>query len=1079
MRARPFVAQHDSGEGDPHDAVMSGARALEVRLGRTPPARVLAVAAFGAFLAFLDATVVNVAFPNIRESFPHSSVSALSWVLNAYNIVFASFLIVCGRLTDLLGRRRMFALGTIVFTLSSVACAAAGSLDLLVLFRVVQAIGAALLVPASLAVVVEAFPEDRRSHAVGLWGASAALAAGLGPPIGGALVELGGWRLAFLVNLPIGVLAVVGIRRTLVESRAPGRRRLPDVRGAALLAAGLTSLTLAIVQGNDWGWSSVRVLAGFVVGAVLLAGFLLSSRAHPQPLLDPALLGIRSFSVGNVLTVVAGMGFYAYLLTNILWLKYVWGYSIFDAGLALVPGALVAAVVAGLLGDVAQKIGYRYVVIPGALVWAAAYLWYARIVDPTPAFLTQWLPGQVLSGLGVGATLPILGSAALAAVPGGRFATASAVVSSARQLGGALGIAILVVIIGTPTPANTVDVLRNGWIFCAACFAVTAVGAVLLRDRGSGQATEAERPRLIDVHVPAQRAGEDALAETLLPARHAAGETFFDRLPDAVRLQIEAHGTRVHLAAGEVLFRRGDDADAMFLVQSGRLEVLVDDVAVRELGPGAELGELALLTGGRRTAGVRARRDSVLLSLSRAQFMATLAGSSTAALAVATALAETLATARPPEPTGGGPARVIGVVGVRYGDPVGAVGHALADRLARYHDVLVSGGLTPHELAAAEQVHDRVVLVADGDDDEWRRSCLRQSDRVVVVADASRPAPTTWDGPAQTDLVLVGEPGAAALRAWSEVMRPWQIVTTRAPAYEMGGLVAALAGRSLGLVLAGGGARAMAHVGVIRELEEAGFEVHRVAGTSLGSVVAAVHALGVDGATLEQVHHDAFVRGNPIGDYTFPSRALTKGRRTPEFLRHYLGTDTLIEALPRQFRCVSVDLTARDLVVHRSGLLWEATAASARLPILTPPLRVEDRLLIDGCVLDNLPVGTLLERDEGPLVAVNIGSGDRAPSASGPRMPGLGETLLRLMTIGGQGTAQRARERGAYVITPPSLGVGMMEFHQLDRMVEAGRMAARALLDATGGDLFSSPELLEGADSRDVVATHLQDAGQP
>jgi predicted acylesterase/phospholipase RssA len=191
-------------------------------------------------------------------------------------------------------------------------------------------------------------------------------------------------------------------------------------------------------------------------------------------------------------------------------------------------------------------------------------------------------------------------------------------------------------------------------------------------------------------------------------------------------------------------------------------------------------------------------------------------------------------------------------------------------------------------------------------------------------------------------------------------------------------------------------------------------------------------------------------------------------------LRRYLGSDTLIESLPRLFRCVSVDLTARDVVVHRDGLLWEAVAASARLPILTPPLLHDGKLLVDGTVLDNLPVGTLLERDEGPIVAVNIGSGDRpSPSGGAPRIPGLGDTLLRLMTLGGQGTAQRARAQGAFVITPPSLGVGMLEFHQLDRMVEAGRMAARALLEATGGDL-NSPQLRSAtSDPADVEEPRL------
>src|SRR5215212_3588420 len=250
------------------------------RTGRVTEGRVLLVAAFGAFLAFLDATIVNVAFPSIRESFPGTSIGELSWVLNAYNIVFAAFLIVCGRLADLLGRRRTFVLGVLVFTVASALCGAAPTVGLLVVARVVQALGAALLVPASLALVVEAFPEERRAHAIGLWGATAAVAAGLGPPLGGVLVELGGWRWAFLVNLPFGLAALVAARRQLVESRAPGVRRLPDLRGAILLVAALGALNLGIVKGSDWGWGSVEVLGAFVATAVLLALFVVSSRAH-------------------------------------------------------------------------------------------------------------------------------------------------------------------------------------------------------------------------------------------------------------------------------------------------------------------------------------------------------------------------------------------------------------------------------------------------------------------------------------------------------------------------------------------------------------------------------------------------------------------------------------------------------------------------------------------------------------------------------------------------------------------------------------------------------------------------------
>ncbi len=231
---------------------MTGNR--QSRVPRIPG--LLLVASFGAFLAFLDATIVNVAFPSIRASFPGTTIGNLSWVLNAYNIVFAAFLIVCGRLTDLLGRRRAFVTGVVVFTVSSVLCGAAPSVGFLVAARVVQALGAALLVPASLALVVEAFPEERRAHAIGLWGATAAVAAGLGPPLGGALVELGGWRWAFFVNIPFGVAAAWVAHRELVESRAPGRRRLPDLRGAALMAAALGALNLGIVKGSDWGWTA-------------------------------------------------------------------------------------------------------------------------------------------------------------------------------------------------------------------------------------------------------------------------------------------------------------------------------------------------------------------------------------------------------------------------------------------------------------------------------------------------------------------------------------------------------------------------------------------------------------------------------------------------------------------------------------------------------------------------------------------------------------------------------------------------------------------------------------------------------
>ena len=1028
-----------------------------VRRGRVTERRVLLVASFGAFLAFLDATIVNVAFPSIRASFPTASISELSWVLNAYNIVFAAFLIVFGRVADLIGRRRAFVTGVVVFTVASVACGLASSVPLLVAARGVQALGAAMLVPASLALVVEAFDPAHRTHAVGLWGASAAVAAGLGPPIGGALVEAGSWRWAFYVNVPFGVVALLAARSQLVESRAPGRRRMPDVRGALLLAAALAALTLGLVQGNEWGWTSTKVVASLAGSVLLTVGFVASSRAHRSPLLDPALLRIRPFLVGNLVTVLGGAGFYAYLLTNILFLRYVWGYSVLTAGLALVPGALVAAVAAAVLGPVAQRHGYRWVVVPGALVWMLAYVWYYARVGPQPDFLGQWLPGQVLSGLGVGATLPVVGSAALAAVPGGRYATASAVVSSARQVGGVLGIALLVIIIGTPTPATAATDIPHGWLLSIAVFAGAALVALGLGPVRPHPETAVDDGSPGGIDLPAPRPEPAVGGLSAVP--------FLARLDPATQAALESAAQVVTLPAGELLFRAGDEADALYVVRAGRLEVLADGAVVRSLGPGAAVGELALLSGGVRSADVRARRDCTLLALPRATFDRVLAEHPTAPAAIAAVLAEQLAAQVPVTPDSRRRPRpaVVAVVGAGAGAPVEAVAEALAALLGRHVKVALPGRIAADGLARAEADHERVVLVADetaDHDGQWRRFCLRQADQVVLVARTGTEPSADGVGPG-AELVLVGShPPDDEVTAWAEAVDPWRV--TIAPSLHNGALVGLadrLAGRSVGLVLAGGGARAFAHLGVLVELEAAGVRVDRVAGTSIGAIVAGVYATGMDAAGTVEAHYEEFVRHRPFSDYTLPRHSVARGHRARAGLARQLG-DRRIEALPRQFRCVSTDLGNRRPYVHTRGPLVPAVAASFSLPGLFPPAQLDGRLLVDGGLLDNLPVGTLTERDEGPVVAVNISMGGNGPRPAGPpdgqrspRVPALGETLLRSIMIGSRGAVDAARSMGAFVITPPTLGVGLLEFHQLDRMVEAGRIATRELLDRVGNDL--------------------------
>jgi len=1038
------------------------------RTGRVTEGRVLLVSAFGAFLAFLDATIVNVAFPSIRESFPGTSIGELSWVLNAYNIVFAAFLIVCGRLADLLGRRRTFVLGVLVFTVASALCGAAPSVGLLVAARVVQALGAAMLVPASLALVVEAFSEERRTHAIGLWGATAAVAAGLGPPIGGALVELGGWRWAFYVNIPFGIAAVLVARSQLVESRAPGRRRMPDLVGAALLAAALAALTLGIVKGNDWGWTSAALIASMIAAVVLGALFVVSSRRARSPLLDPTLLRIPSFTVANVATAVAGLGFYAYLLTNILWLQYVWGYSVLRAGLALVPGALVAAVVAAVLGPLAERRGYRLVLVPGALVWAGAYVWYHQQTGVTPDFLGAWLPGQVLSGIGVGATLPVLGSAALAAVPGGRYATASAVVSSARQLGGVLGIALLVVIVGTPSAAEAVDAFKDGWMMSIAAFLAVAVLALPLGRLGHVEEAPADDVHDVPVvHLPTRPPLPRPATQV---SAGVADVPLFAALDPDARSRLERSATEHVVPAGGWLMREGDPPGSVFVVRTGRLEVWIAGAQVRELGPGAVIGELAVLTGENRSAAVRARRDSVLLEIHREDFGTLLETDPAASRVVVTQLAERLRSggARPSEP----PAApgVVAVVAAHDGAPVARVAETLVAGLDRHLRVVAPHRVDADGLARAERDHDRVVLVADGTDAEdpgWLARCVRQADQVVLVAAADGPQTALLSGrcdgvASQPDVVLVGpHPGPDVLAAWAATADAWQVTVVDGDlAVALRPLVDRVAGRSLGLVLAGGGARAFAHIGVLRELEDQGVPVDRVAGCSIGAIVAAAWATGVSGEELEDMSYAEFVRRRPFGDYTVPTQSLARGRRTHEGLMRVLGADTLVEGLPRQFGCVSTDLVTRSRQVHRRGSLVDATLASVRLPVLFPPIADGQRLLVDGGVLDNLPVDLLTERSEGPVIAVNIAMGGSArPHAADPsapprpaRVPALGETLLRTMMIGSAGAVAAARGHGAAVVTPPTMGVGLLEFHQLDRMVQAGRRAARELLEALARD---------------------------
>ncbi|WP_441245700.1 MFS transporter [Kitasatospora sp. McL0602] len=408
---------------------------------------VLAILSLAAFMAGLDLFIVNVAFADIGREFEQSSLSDLSWVLNAYAIVFAALLVPLGRLADRFGRKNGFLYGVALFTLASGACAAADTLWQLVLFRVLQAVGAAALTPASLGLLLSVFPPEKRAGAVRIWSAAAALAAAAGPVFGGLLVSAS-WRWVFLVNLPIGVLALVAAWKLVPDSRDEAVTRTPDLVGAGLLTAAIGLLALGLVKVNDWpGGRTTLVLVGAALGVV---AFWLRSRRHESPVVEPALLRLREFSWANVAVLAFSAGFAANLLSAILWMQNVWHYSALRTGLAVAPGPLLVPVAALLAGRFAQRVPVGRIAAVGCLLCGAGALAMSLMVGQQPHYAAELLPGWLVGGVGVGLALPTILSTAAAGLPEQRFSTGSAVVNMSRQIGSVLGISLLVAVMGTP-----------------------------------------------------------------------------------------------------------------------------------------------------------------------------------------------------------------------------------------------------------------------------------------------------------------------------------------------------------------------------------------------------------------------------------------------------------------------------------------------------------------------------------------------------------------------------------------------------------------------------------------------------
>jgi len=421
----------------------------------------------------------------------------------------------------------------------------------------------------------------------------------------------------------------------------------------------------------------------------------------------------------------------------------------------------------------------------------------------------------------------------------------------------------------------------------------------------------------------------------------------------------------------------------------------------------------------------------------------------------------------------------VALVGLDGTEPVREVAAGLVRALSRHTRVAVLAGheVAPPEpgtspasaygplLDRAEAGNDLVVLVGGAafGDDIWTRFCLQQADRIMALGSGGEPPQDAAEHLVALrgcDLIAHGvTPGSGALAAWTATLDPIETHALRPTAMDadLACMARRLTGNSVGIVLSGGGARAFSHIGVLEELVAAGMTIDRVAGVSMGAFVGAMFAMGMDADEMDARCYEEWVRRRPLGDMTLPRYGLIRGHRAEAMLKRTFG-ETAIEELERSFFCACGELRRARLVVTRSGPLWEAVAFSVCIPVLAPP-RVRGRdLFIDGSLIDNLPVGTMAELNEGPIVAVDVkATFDSEGGQARPRrerVPLLGETLTRVLLLGSANTGDAARAHAELIIKPRNEGVGLLEFHQIDAAREAGRAAAREALEQGASPLL-------------------------
>jgi len=399
---------------------------------------------FALFMVMLDNTVVNVALPSIQRDLK-TGLSSLEWTVNAYTLVFAVLLVTGGRLGDILGRRRMFLFGVVVFALSSAGIGVAPSDGWLIAGRAAQGIGAAFMMPATLSIITNAFPPHERGKAIGTWAGVSALALAIGPVVGGFLTEQVSWRAIFFLNLPVAAGAVAITLFAAHESRDETVARKVDVPGIATITVGLTAIVLALVEGNRWHWGSARILGLLAVALVALAGFVVAERRARVPMVDFSFFRSRTFLGANVVAFVVSFAMLAMFFFIALYMQNALHYSPLEAGVRFLPTTLVLIVLSPICGRLADRVGSRPLLTFGLLCISGALFWQSRITTQSGyGFL---IPAFVLMGVGMGFTMSPMSTAAMNAVDRTKAGVASGVLTMSRMVGGTFGVAVVGAII--------------------------------------------------------------------------------------------------------------------------------------------------------------------------------------------------------------------------------------------------------------------------------------------------------------------------------------------------------------------------------------------------------------------------------------------------------------------------------------------------------------------------------------------------------------------------------------------------------------------------------------------------------